>query len=57
MIIRVQLCPLGCGEEAITSLAFMLLEVPDPVWKTSSGNSPSCRLAATSLAAFAIASP
>ena len=26
---------------AITSLAFMLLDVPEPVWKTSIGNSPS----------------
>ena len=26
---------------AITSLAFMLLEVPEPVWKTSIGNSAS----------------
>jgi hypothetical protein len=24
---------------AMTSLAFMLLEVPDPVWKMSTGNS------------------
>ena len=27
---------------AITSLAFMLLEVPEPVWKTSIGNASSC---------------
>ena len=25
----------------MTSLAFMLLDVPEPVWKTSIGNSPS----------------
>jgi len=27
------------ASDAITSLAFMLLDVPDPVWKTSIGNS------------------
>ena len=27
---------------AITSLAFMLVEVAEPVWKTSSGNWSSC---------------
>ena len=27
---------------AITSLAFMLVWVPEPVWKTTSGNSASC---------------
>ena len=37
---------------AITSLAFMLLDVPEPVWKTSIGNSASCLPAATSRAAL-----
>ena len=43
------------ASEAITSLAFMLLEVPEPVWNTSIGNSPSCSPAATASAACAIA--
>ena len=43
------------AREAITSLAFMLLEVPEPVWKTSIGNSSSCSPAATAAAAFSIA--
>jgi hypothetical protein len=34
----------------------MLLEVPEPVWKTSSGKCQSCCAAATSAAALAIAS-
>lgn len=42
---------------AITSFAFMLDEVPDPVWKTSTGNCSSQRPSATSPAAAAIASP
>ena len=29
------------AREAITSLAFMLLDVPEPVWNTSIGNSAS----------------
>jgi hypothetical protein len=37
-------------------VAFILLEVPDPVWNTSSGNSASCWFAATLPAAFVIAS-
>ncbi len=41
---------------AITSLAFMLDEVPEPVWKTSTGNCSSQRPSATSSAAAAIAS-
>ena len=41
---------------AITSLAFMLLEVPEPVWKMSTTNSSSCWPAATSCAAWMIAS-
>src|ERR1700727_79057 len=39
---------------AITSLAFMFVEVPEPVWKTSIGNCASCLPAAISLAAFSI---
>ena len=42
---------------AITSFAFMLDEVPDPVWKTSTGNCSSQRPSTTSPAADAIASP
>ena len=41
---------------AITSLAFMLLDVPEPVWKMSTTNSRSCWPAATSCAAWMIAS-
>jgi hypothetical protein len=41
---------------AITSLAFMLELVPEPVWKTSTGKWSSCSPAATSSAAAAIAS-
>ena len=41
---------------AITSLAFMFDEVPEPVWKTSIGNSPSCAPEATAPAASTIAS-
>ena len=40
---------------AITSLAFMLLDVPDPVWKTSIGNCASWSPRATSAAASWIA--
>ena len=39
---------------AITSLAFMFEEVPEPVWKTSTGNWSSCSPAATALPATAI---
>ena len=39
----------------ITSFAFMLVEVPDPVWNTSIGNSASCCPASTSCAAATIA--
>src|SRR5436305_972752 len=35
----------------MTSLAFMWVEVPEPVWKTSIGNCPSWRPSAISLAA------
>ena len=41
---------------AITSLVFMLVDVPDPVWKMSTTNSPSCCPSATSWAACTIAS-
>ena len=41
---------------AITSLAFMLLEVPEPVWKMSSGNSLSNLPSATSRQACSSAS-
>src|ERR1700728_4095626 len=41
---------------ARTSFMFMLVDVPDPVWYTSIGNSPSHRPAATSWAAVAMAS-
>ena len=39
----------------MTSLAFMLLLVPDPVWNTSTGNCSSYRPCATSAAAAWIA--
>ena len=38
----------------MTSLAFMFVEVPEPVWKTSIGNWSSCLPAAISSAAAAI---
>jgi hypothetical protein len=38
---------LAAGLE-ITSLAFMFVEAPEPVWKTSIGNCPSCSPAAIS---------
>ena len=41
---------------AITSLAFMLLWVPEPVWNTTSGNSASQRPSMTSCAARTIRS-
>ena len=40
---------------AITSLAFMLLEVPEPVWNTSIGKCASCAPSATASAALRIA--
>ena len=56
---------LGCTEpgspsrsdasEAITSLAFMFDEVPEPVWNTSMGNSSSQTPSATSSAASTMA--
>ena len=39
---------------AMTSLAFVFVEVPEPVWKTSIGNCASCLPAAISAAAFSI---
>ena len=39
---------------AITSLAFMLVDVPEPVWKMSIGNSASQRPSTTSWAARTI---
>jgi hypothetical protein len=41
---------------AMTSLAFMLLEVPEPVWYTSTGNCASCAPPAMAVAASTIAS-
>ena len=41
---------------AITSLAFMLVEVPEPVWKMSTGKCLSCLPCSTSRAAAWIAS-
>ena len=40
---------------AMTSLAFMFDDVPEPVWKTSIGNSSSHRPSATSSAASTMA--
>src|SRR5690606_11845060 len=45
----------SCASVATTSLAFMLDEVPDPVWNTSSGDWSSHLPSATSRAASAIA--
>ena len=44
------------ASSAITSLAFMFEEVPDPVWKTSIGNWSSCSPAAIASPAVAIRS-
>ena len=44
------------ARRATTSLTFMLVDVPEPVWKTSTGNSPSCLPDATSRAAAAMLS-
>lgn len=48
--------PLRAAIEAITSLAFMLELVPEPVWNTSIGNWSSCRPSAISPAAAMMAS-
>ena len=49
---------LGCTPSpamfAMTSFAFMFVEVPEPVWNTSIGNCASCLPAAISAAAFSI---
>ena len=47
--------PASRATEVITSLAFMLVDVPEPVWKTSMGNSASWSPTATSAAAAATA--
>ena len=48
--------PSACAaSRAITSLAFMLLDVPEPVWKTSTGKAGSNSPAATRSAAARIA--
>ena len=49
---------LGCAPASrpITSLAFMLVEVPLPVWKMSTTNSESCLPSMTRLAAASTAS-
>ena len=43
------------ASEAMTSLAFMLVEVPEPVWNTSTGNWSSCSPSPTAIAARRIA--
>ena len=47
--------PARAASDAITSLAFMLELVPEPVWKTSIGNASSWSPAATSSAAVSMA--
>ncbi len=49
-------CTSSPARVAITSLAFMFEEVPEPVWNTSIGNWSSCFPAAISSAAAAIRS-
>ena len=49
-------CTLSPASAAMTSLAFMFDDVPEPVWKTSIGNWSSCSPRATASAALAIAS-
>ena len=39
----------------MTSLAFMFVDVPEPVWYTSIGNASSCAPSATACAASAMA--
>ena len=48
--------PFCLAREAMTSLVFMLEEVPEPVWKTSIGNSASYLPVAISLPAAMMAS-
>ena len=47
-------CTPSPASVAITSLAFMFVEVPEPVWKTSIGNWSSCVPATMARAAFSI---
>src|ERR1700722_18745880 len=47
-------CTFSPASVAITSLAFMFVEVPEPVWNTSIGNCSSCLPAAISPAAFSM---
>ena len=50
-------CTSSPASVAITSFAFMFEEVPEPVWKTSTGNWSSSSPAAIRSAAAAIAPP
>ena len=56
MVVGVYVAPALATSEAITSFAFMLDDVPDPVWKTSIGKASSCLPSETSPAAAMIAS-
>ena len=47
-------CTPSPARRAMTSLAFVFVEVPEPVWKTSIGNCSSCSPAAISAAAFSM---
>ena len=47
-------CTPSPARRAITSLTFVCVEVPEPVWKTSIGNCSSCSPAAISAAAFSM---
>src|ERR1700691_4528618 len=47
-------CTLEPASAAITSFAFVFVEVPEPVWKTSIGNCASCLPAAISPAPLAM---
>src|SRR5256714_7568993 len=49
-------CTPSPASDAITSLAFVFEDVPEPVWKTSIGNWSSCSPAATASPAVAIRS-
>jgi hypothetical protein len=55
VIVGVHRTPAFAARCAITSLAFMLLLVPEPVWKTSIGNCGVVRAAATAAAAASMA--
>ena len=54
---RTPLLNCSLATPAITSLVFMLVEVPLPVWKTSTTNWSSCWPSATACAAWTIRSP